>query len=144
MIRGMKIHQGSATVKTASRICVENITPLLRREVAASGIATGLAVVIVPHTTCGVVVNEDESGLRADLARLAERLLVPLQDEGPFRHDAIDNNARAHLTAALLGHESALPVIGSQLSLGEWQSLFLIEMDGPRTRKVQITILGEP
>jgi len=139
----MKIHHGRVSVKTGGRVTVENVTAPVRAEVMRSGIAAGLAVITVPHTTCGLAVNEDESGLRQDIRRLAETLLSPLAAQEAFNHDCVDDNAQAHLTSILLGHSVTLPVSGGSLDLGTWQSVFLIEMDGPRSRSLTIQVLGE-
>ena len=139
----MNIHHGQALVKTAGRIGVENVTALVRRELDRSKVRSGLAVVSVPHTTCGLAVNEDERGLKEDMRRLAERLLGPLAAEGGFAHNCVDDNAQAHLTSILLGHSITLPVAEGRLVLGTWQSVFLIEMDGPRSRTLNVQILGE-
>ncbi len=122
---------------------VENVTALVRREIEASGLREGIVVVSVPHTTCGIVINEDEAGLKDDLRRLAERLLDPLSQERRFAHDCVDDNARAHLTSVLMGHSVTLPLSAGDLLLGTWQSVFLVEMDGPRSRSLTIQILGE-
>ena len=139
----MRIHHAQASVKTTGHISVENVTSLVRRELERAKITTGLAVVSVPHTTCGVAINEDERGLKEDIRRLAEKLLAPLAAERDFAHNCVDDNAQAHLTSILLGHSVTMPVSGSQLELGTWQSVFLIEMDGPRSRSLSIQILGE-
>lgn len=138
----MKIHQGAATVKTAARISVENVTSFVAREVESSGVADGLLVASVPHTTCGLAVNEDESGLREDIERVAARLLSPIAQQGRFAHDCVDDNAQAHLTSLLLGHSVTVPVRDGRLHLGTWQSVFLIELDGPRSRRLDVQILG--
>ena len=140
----MKIHQGRVAVKTSGRVSLENVTARVAGEVETSGVRRGLAVITVPHTTCGLAINEDEQGLKRDMQRLAETLLNPLEEtEGGFRHDCVDNNAQAHLTSILLGHSLTVPVVDSRLELGTWQSLFLIEMDGPRSRELSVQVLGE-
>lgn len=138
----MKIHHGRVPVKTTGRISVENVTDLVGRELQRSGIEAGFALVSVPHTTCGVALNEDERGLKQDIRRLADKLLDPVAAEGEFLHDRVDDNARAHLTSILLGHSVTVPVEAGRLQLGTWQSIFLIEMDGPRSRTLRVQILG--
>ena len=139
----MRIYHAAPAVRTGGRIAIENVTAHVRSAVERSGIKEGIAVVSVPHTTCGMALNEDESGLRQDIQRLAARLLSPLAEEESFSHDCVDDNAQAHLTSILLGHSVTLPVSGAALVLGTWQSVFLIEMDGPRNRSLDIRILGE-
>jgi secondary thiamine-phosphate synthase enzyme len=82
------------------------------------------------------VVNEHERRLLADLERALERL-VP-RDDG-YDHDAVDDNADAHLRATLLGEHVSVPVEAGELALGTWQSVLLVDCDGPRTRSLRVT-----
>jgi len=124
-------------------VAVVNVTAEVGRALAQVSIRQGMALISVPHTTCGVCVNEDETGLREDFVRLASHLLDPLERQGPFGHDRVDDNARAHLSSILIGHATMLPVSEGRLGLGTWQSLFLLEMDGPRDRRLEMTFVGE-
>jgi len=139
----MKIHTLEAAVKTQGRVSVENVTDQVRGGVERSGIREGFVLVTVPHTTCALAVNEDEEGLKRDIVRLAGTLLAPLAGPVGFEHDHVDNNAQAHLTSLLLGHSVHLPVARAAPVMGTWQSVFLIEMDGPRVRRLDIRVFGE-
>lgn len=139
----MTIARASVEIRTAARVSVVNVTPECQKALSRAGISNGLAVVTVPHTTCGVCVNEDERGLRDDLEQLAARLVDLVKPKEGFHHDRVDNNARAHLTAVLIGHSATVPVESGALSLGTWQSLFLLEIDGPRTRRLDLVFLGD-
>jgi secondary thiamine-phosphate synthase enzyme len=130
-------------IRTHRKAEAVNVTPEVRRAVAQSKVRCGLALVSVSHTTCGVCLNEDESGLRDDLVRLVSQLLDPLEGGEPFRHDRVDDNARSHLVSILVGPSITLPVADGDLRLGTWQSVLLVEMDGPRTRRVDVTCLGD-
>ena len=139
----MTVLRRSSEVKTPGKVSVVNITREVRAVLEGAAVREGMAVASVPHTTCGLCVNEDEGGLRKDLVRLGSSLLDPLARSGPFLHDCVDDNARAHLTAVLLGHSVTLPVSEGDLVLGTWQSIFLLELDGPRSRRVDVLLLGE-
>jgi len=139
----VKVANASADIRTTARVAVVNVTEECREALSRTGIARGLAVVTVQHTTCGLCVNEDEPGLRHDLELLSSRLVDLVRPPEGFRHDRVDDNARAHLTAVLLGHSMTVPVLDGALALGTWQSLFLMEIDGPRTRRVDMVFLGE-
>jgi hypothetical protein len=69
----------SAEVRTPARVAVVNVTPEVRRALTEAGLRDGLALVSVPHTTCALCVNEDEAGLREDLARLAGSLVAGIE-----------------------------------------------------------------
>ena len=139
----MRVHHSETAVRTAGAVRAHDVTAAVRDAVRASGVHEGLALVSVPHATCALYVNEDEAGLRSDVERLARELLEPLGRGAGFAHDRIDDNARAHLMATLLSHQATLPVGGGEPLLGTWQSVFLLEMDGPRTRTLRVHVLGE-
>lgn len=129
-------------VRTAAAIEVHDVTGAVRSAVRDAGVENGIACISVPHTTCAVCINENEAGLRSDLERLARDILHPLADKAPFAHDRVDDNARAHLTAVLLGNSVTVPVAAAAPVLGTWQSVFLVELDGPRTRELHVQVIG--
>jgi secondary thiamine-phosphate synthase enzyme len=123
-------------VKTKARNELVDITPQVERVVEASGVAEGICVLAVPHTTAAVTVNENaDPSVKADIiAKLGE--LVPAGDY--YQH--MEGNADAHIKAALVGPSETLLVKGGRLSLGTWQGVFFCEFDGPRTRRVVIRV----
>jgi secondary thiamine-phosphate synthase enzyme len=125
----------SIDVRTEERVDVRNVTAAVAAAVP-DDLDSGVCTVFVPHTTAGVVVNEDESRLLADVEDALERL-VP-RGEG-YGHDAIDDNADAHLRAMLLGESVSIPVVDGDLALGTWQSVLFVECDGPRRRSLDVT-----
>lgn len=127
-------------IETGKRIELIDITDHVRKRVKESNVQNGICVVSTRHTTTAIIVNENEAGLREDILSLLERL-VP-ENEG-YLHDRIDNNAHAHLKAVMLGSSETLQVTESNLVLGTWQSVFLAELDGPRTRIVDIVVIGK-
>ena len=62
--------------------------------------------------------------------------------DADYRHNRIDNNADAHLRAVLIGISETLPIMQGKLELGTWQSIFFVEMDGPRDREIDVTVLS--
>ena len=67
-----------------------------------------------------------------------------ISDKFSYDHDKIDNNARSHLMSFLLSSSETLPIKNGKLDLGTWQSVFFIELDGPRNnRTVTLTMVGE-
>ena len=130
------------TIRTERKTQVANVTEEVRAACRRLGVADGLLLVSVRHTTCAISVNEDEAGLRHDFERLGESLLNPFRGRDGYRHDNIDDNAQAHLTSILLGHSVTLPLAGGAPVLGTWQSILLLEMDGPRSRTLDLTALG--
>ncbi len=128
-----------------------DLTADLEGFVAASGIQSGLLNVQSLHTTAAIVVNEHEPLLLTDMTRLLERLAPADAD---YRHDNITlrtvncvlgepPNGHSHCRTLLLGSTTALNVVDGELQLGRWQRVFLVELDGPRTRDVSLLLLGD-
>jgi secondary thiamine-phosphate synthase enzyme len=129
------------SVSTRSARQSIDITDEVREIVSRSGVTEGLCQVMALHSTAAVVVNEtDDPNLATDIATALERA-VPAS--GGWLHDRIDNNAHAHIKAALLGPSELVPVQSGGLLLGTWQRLILMEFDGPRKRRVSVTLLRE-
>ncbi len=110
--------------------------------VEQSSILEGIASVSVRSTTSSILVCENESGLKEDI-REALRKIAP--SEKKYRHNEAwhDENGRSHVKAALTGQGITLPVTGSRLLMGQWQSIFLLEFDvKSRTRTVDVVVVG--
>jgi len=122
------------SVATDSKTTVLDITGRVADQLPAD--AEGVCTVFVRHTTAGVIVNEAERRLLDDLADGLDSL-VP--DEG-WAHDALDGNADSHVRAMLVGESVSVPVENGHLQLGRWQSVLLVECDGPRTRTVDVVV----
>jgi secondary thiamine-phosphate synthase enzyme len=92
------------------------------------------------HITAGVFVNDDESGLHADIMEWLDKL-APRAD---YRHHATgEDNGDAHLKSMLVHHEVIVPVTKGALDLGPWQRVFYAEFDGQRSKRVIVKVLGE-
>ncbi|MBI5015109.1 MAG: YjbQ family protein [Deltaproteobacteria bacterium] len=126
----------SFPVRTPERECLVDVTPQVARLVSDAGVAEGLCVVCVPHTTAGVTLNESAD---PDVARdLLAFLAGAVPHRGPYRH--VEGNSDAHIKTSLLGSSVTVPVSGGRLVLGTWQGLFLAEFDGPRQRTVHVVV----
>ena len=126
----------SFEVRTPRRVAFVDITAQVTA--AAEGQSEGAVLVYVPHTTAGVTINEDaDPSVRADLEMALERL-VP--SDLPFAH--LEGNSDAHTKASLMGSSATIPLSGGRLQLGTWQGIYLAEFDGPRTRRVLVSVLA--
>lgn len=123
-------------VETKSRVQFVDITAEVRRVLHECGCGEGLCHVYVPHTTAGVTVNE---GADPDVTRdILDQLEKLAPQGGNYRH--AEGNADAHVRSTIVGISQTLPVRGGDLALGTWQSVFFCEFDGPRRRRVLVTI----
>lgn len=121
-------------VKTACRTEFVNITGLVAAALEQSRWSAGAATVFVPHTTAGIMLNENaDPDVLADLETILGKL-APWS--GGYRH--AEGNSAAHAKAALLGSSVCVPVEQGRLRLGTWQGIFFCEFDGPRSRRAWI------
>ncbi|MCY3748953.1 MAG: secondary thiamine-phosphate synthase enzyme YjbQ [Chloroflexi bacterium] len=128
-------------VTTSSRTSVHAIGRQIQAAIEGKVRRDGLLLVSVPHTTCGVTLNEPEPGLLDDFAQALEGL-VPW--DGAYAHNqGGEDNAAAHVRANLIGHQVLAPVVDGRLQVGVWQDVLLVECDGPRTRTVEVRLLAE-
>ena len=104
-------------------------------------INNGFISIFSKHSTSAIVVNENEPGLLDDFEFILKNLIP---DNFSYKHDLIDNNAVSHLKSFILSSSESLPVKNKKLDLGTWQSVFFIELDGPRhSRTITLTMVGE-
>lgn len=126
-------------ISTKSRSEMLDITALVHKAVAENKINKGICVVFVPHTTAAVTINENaDPDVPFDILASLEKM-VPFQAQ--YRH--AEGNSAAHAKAALLGSSQIIPVENGRLALGTWQAVFFCEFDGPRSRKIFISISAE-
>lgn len=114
-----------------------DLTARVAEIVARDARSEGLCSVYVPHATAAIVVNEnDDPNICTDALEALDRL-VPA---GQWRHDRIDGNGAAHVQAVMLGPSETIPIQDGRLCLGRWQAVMLVELDGPRERRVLVTL----
>jgi secondary thiamine-phosphate synthase enzyme len=129
--------QAEFTVSTHNTYEVVDITRLVAEIVADSEFDEGICSVYVPHATAAIVINENaDPNIGNDLLDALGKLIP----EGVWRHDRMDNNGAAHIKAAILGPGETVPVHEGRLVLGTWQAIMLVDLDGPRTRRVVVTV----
>lgn len=139
-IAGQVIH-----CDTRHKLEFVNLTELVEKQIAQSGICEGVAVVQSLHSTTAVFLNEWQDALLEDLRTLLEE---SVRHEGPWRHndprysDCERGNAASHLRALLLGTNAVLSVSGGRLLRGQWQSVILAELDGPQRRSIWVRVFG--
>ena len=137
-------------IRTEERLQFIDLTALVAERVRRSGVWLGVVCVQTRHTTAAITVNENEPFLVEDMKALLERLAPR---DARYAHDdrlrrggdlppGESENGDAHCRALLLGASLTLTIVGGELQLGRWQSLFLVELDGPRKRSVSLVVLG--
>ncbi len=129
--------QRQFTIRSQHQFQMLDVTAQVAKIVAEADVAEGICSVYVPHATAAVVINENDDPNICDDVLDA---LVKLVPEGIWRHDRVDGNAAAHIKACILGPSESIPVSSGRLLLGRWQAIMVAEFDGPRERRVIVTV----
>ena len=138
----MTTHSGLLRLSTPGDGAIVDLTEGVTAVVRESGADAGIAVVFAVGSTVAVTTMEHEPGGVADL-RSALAQLLPA--DRPWEHNVRnhDDNAHAHLRAAVVGPSEAVPVVAGRLTLGTWQQLVLLDFDTrPRERTVHVTVVS--
>ncbi|MGH8046241.1 MAG: secondary thiamine-phosphate synthase enzyme YjbQ [Chthoniobacterales bacterium] len=120
-----------------------NITGEVEKCLAESGVREGLCLVNAMHISASVFINDDESGLHADLEKWLERL-APEKPHSQYLHNRTgEDNADAHLKRTIMGREVVVAITASRLDFGPWEQIFYGEFDGLRRKRALVKIIGE-
>ncbi|MGD8282521.1 MAG: secondary thiamine-phosphate synthase enzyme YjbQ [Desulfobacterales bacterium] len=126
-------------VKTRERTELIDITSDINRIVQKSGVAQGLCMLYVPHTTSAVTINESaDPSVKSDILMILNQIVPGEADD---RH--MEGNSPAHVKSTLVGPSEVIAVENGRLVLGTWQGIFFCEFDGPRNRKIHVRIMKE-
>ena len=121
-------------VETKGRKHIVDITSKLQSIIQQRNFQVGLCHVFLPHTTAALTTGEMGEGTEEDFLDVAEEIIPRLR----FRHAHNPSHAWSHMAASLIGACLSLPIINGQLRLGTWQSVLLVELDGPRERHIMV------
>jgi secondary thiamine-phosphate synthase enzyme len=145
----LKIISSYIELETGEGIALHDLMPGIKDAVVKSGIKNGFVTVTSQHTTTAIAINENEKRLVEDVITFLHRLVPPgdryLHNDIALRDCPPDEpeNAHSHLAAMLLGSSEVIALAKGELVLGRYQSVMLYELDGPRTRKVNVQVYGE-
>ncbi|MBD3333606.1 YjbQ family protein [candidate division GN15 bacterium] len=127
----------TVTVKTDRREQMIDVTSQVRKEVADSGVKSGIVICFAAHTTAAVTINEnaDPDVTRDILHKLNKE--IP-KDEG-YHHG--EGNSDSHIKSSLVGASEIVLIEDGRLVLGRWQGIYFCEFDGPRQREMLVKVI---
>ena len=135
-----KVHLIIGSICSSVTLPMVDITARVAQMVSEAGVSEGTVLLYIPHTTCGLTIQENaDPGVQHDML-LVLRRLIPREDPA-YRH--IEPNSASHLQASAMGFSHFVFVADGQLVLGQWQAIYLAEFDGPRTRRVLVKVMRE-
>ena len=124
-------------ISTSSLKEVVDLTDHLQTLIRKAKMHEGLCSIFLTHTTAALATGEIGEGTEKDLLEVVEQMVPPIR----FRHAHDPSHAWSHMASSILGPSLTIPVSAGQLVLGTWQSVMLVELDGPRERTIHVTLL---
>jgi secondary thiamine-phosphate synthase enzyme len=145
----MKFLSQTFEIRTEKGPQFVDITEKVQELTRQSGLQNGFAVIFSKHTTAAIRINEAEPHLIQDMEQMLEKMVPSCQDYAHNRYaHAFSNNGErpnghSHCQQLLLGASEAVPIMNGQLVFGQWQRIFLVELDHGRDREVVVQVVGE-
>jgi secondary thiamine-phosphate synthase enzyme len=146
----MIIYTREILLESTEKMDFIDITDIVKGFIAESNVKSGIANIYTTHTTTAIRINENETGLIEDAKRYLEDCAPQCSK---YKHDDMEkrenvpedepSNAHSHLKSIILGASESVPIINFKLVLGQWQSIFFVDLDGPRKRKMFLHVIGE-
>lgn len=125
-------------ISTGSLKEVVDLTDRIESLIRQAKVQEGLCSLFVTHTTAALTTGEIGEGTEKDLLQVVEQMIPPIR----FRHAHDPSHAWSHMASSILGPSLSIPISAGKLVLGTWQSVMLVELDGPRERTIHVTLLG--
>jgi secondary thiamine-phosphate synthase enzyme len=132
-------------VQTEGREDLYNLSQTIRDFVKSSGVRAGIVMVSSLHTTCAILINEWQEALVHDVKAYLAGLISKddyYRHNDPAWSDCDRHNADSHLRSLMLGMNLTLQVADGDVVLGEFQSVIVAELDGPRERTIRLQVMG--
>ncbi len=127
------------TINTKNKEELIDITSQVKNFVKRSKIKNGLCNIYVKHATAALTINENaDPNILVDILKTLEKI-VPENDN--YLHNRMDGNATSHIKSSILGCSLTIPFENNSLQLGQWQGIFLVELDGPKERNIILNIV---
>lgn len=125
-------------ISTTSHKQVVDLTDRIEAVIRKAKMQEGLCSLFITHTTAALTAGEIGEGTGEDFLQVVEQMIPRIH----FRHAHDPSHAWSHMASSLLGPSLTIPVAAGRLSLGTWQSVMLVELDGPRDRSVHMTLIS--
>ncbi len=129
---------GSISISTKRKKEIVDLTPHLNDFIHTEKISEGIITVAVHHTTCCLTTGEIGDGTDDDFLEVAQKIIPKIS----FRHGHDPSHAWSHMATSLIGTSLTLIIKNGEIMRGSWQSVMLVELDGPRERNLSVAILS--
>lgn len=141
----MQFHCEHLKIRTQAPIEIVDVTDRVKGVFEQHSVQNGQVTVSSAHSTAFIALNEKEPMLQRDMIDFLARFIP---EETQLKHNIapIDGrkNAHSHLIGLFMNASETIPIAHGKLLLGAWQSVFFVELDGPREeREIRVQVVGE-
>jgi secondary thiamine-phosphate synthase enzyme len=123
-------------ISTAGRKQVVDLTDRVNAAIRKAGLTEGLCALFLTHTTAALTTGEIGEGTEEDLLEVVEKMIPRIT----FQHTHNPSHAWSHMASSVIGPSLTIPVSNGALVLGTWQSVLLVELDGPKQRDIHVRL----
>jgi len=123
-------------IKTSKKDEIVDITDRVQKVIDEEEVESGVCLIFVKHTTCALTTADLDPGTDKDLLDALRNLLPKLD----YRHPHDPEHAPDHILSSIIGPSLTVPIVDGKLSLGTWQKVVLVELNGPKEREIEITL----
>ena len=125
--------------ETQNKKQVLDITDSVNEYLSKKNFRDGLCHLFIKHTTACLTTADLDPGTDLDYLDAFDALMPKLN----YRHPHNPDHVVDHILSSIIGASLTIPVIDGQIQLGQWQRVVLIELDGPRERKVDVCLIAD-
>ena len=126
-------------VKTFKKDQILDITDKVNEVIKKSNNKNGICFLSLLHTTCGLTTADLDPGTDLDLLEAFRKMIPKIS----YRHPHDPSHTPDHILSSIIGASLSLVFENKSLSLGTWQRVILVELNGPRTRQIAYSIIEE-
>jgi secondary thiamine-phosphate synthase enzyme len=124
------------SVPTSGKRQIIDITDQVAKNVQFEN---GIVNIFVKHTTAAITTADLDPGTDKDFLDFLQSLIPEIN----WRHPHDPSHAPDHLISSIIGPGIMVQVSSGKLELGTWQRIILVELDGPRKRKVALGFIKQ-
>jgi secondary thiamine-phosphate synthase enzyme len=123
------------SITTNEKRQIIDITDLVEQKLDEK---SGVINIFAKHTTAAITVADLDPGTDKDILEAIDKITP----EGEWQHPHNQQHFPDHLWSSLIGPSQLVPYKEGCMVLGSWQRIIFIELDGPRERQIELTMIS--
>lgn len=139
----MNVHTTRIHIHTVDGVSMQDVGTELREYLYQTGVNSGLCVISTSHPECAVTLCDDIDGRYSDLLQVARHLIIASNPASSGPDDRVDEIPIGAAPAAFAATSLTLPIRLGDFATGSWESILLLDTQGPASRQLDVTILGD-